>query len=68
MILGRFYTRNVYPQSLTNFTHNDFWVGITPAMFTHSRLTTLPAMILGSNYTYNIYAQLLNNFTRNDFG
>ena len=67
MILGRFYTRNVYPQSLTNFTHNDFWVGITPAMFTHSRLTTLPAMSLGRYHTRNVYPQSLNNFTHNDF-
>ena len=50
MISGRYYTRNVYPQSLTNFTHNDFWVGITPAMFTHSRLTTLPAMSFPNFY------------------
>ena len=47
MILGKFYTRNVYPQSLNNFTRNDFWVGIIPAMFTRSGLTTLPAMIFG---------------------
>ena len=24
MILGRYYTRNVYPQSLNNFTHKHF--------------------------------------------
>ena len=89
MILGRYYIRNVYPQSLNHFTRNDFgqvwypqcllavawklylqwlWVGIIPAMFTRSRLTTLPAMILGRNYTCNVYPQSLNNFTRNDFG
>ena len=61
MILGRFYTRNVYPQLLNNFTRNDLvgiiptvaynftrndlGKGIIPAMFTRSRLTTFPAMI-----------------------
>ena len=69
MILGKFYTRNVYPQSLHNFTRNDFgYVRIIPAMFTRSRLRTLPAMILGRYYTRNVYPQSLNNFTRNDFG
>ena len=47
MILGRYYTRNVYPQSLNNFTRND--LGILPAMFTRSHLTT--AMILGRYFT-----------------
>ena len=45
MILGRYYTRNVYLQSHNNFTRNDLGKGIIPAMFTRSRLTTLPAMI-----------------------
>ena len=62
-----YYTRNVYPQWLNNFTRNDFWVGIIPAMFTRSHLTTLPAMILNRYYTRNVYPQSLNNFTRNDF-
>ena len=45
MILGRYYTRNVYLQSHNNFTRNDLGKGIIPAMFIRSRLTTLPAMI-----------------------
>ena len=30
MILGKFYTRNVYPQSLNNFTRNDFGYVLYP--------------------------------------
>ena len=30
MILGKFYTRNVYPQSLHNFTRNDFGYELYP--------------------------------------
>ena len=30
MILGKFYTRNVYPQSLHNFTRNDFGYVLYP--------------------------------------
>ena len=37
-------------------------------MFTHSRLTTLPAMILGWYYTRNVFPQSHNNFTRNELG
>ena len=62
IIFGRYYTRNIYPQLLKNFIHNDFWVGIIPAMYTRSHLTTLPAMVLGRYYTCNLYLQSLNNF------
>ena len=42
-------------------------VGIIPAMFTRSHLTTLPAIIMDKYHTINVYPQLLNNFIRNGF-